>query len=73
MGSLIKMLQRFFGVCGHEWEWGPHLLEFGHEYYQRAMCRRCGKMKQHSIGMAANLNKHSEEKNTHRNKQRATQ
>lgn len=56
--AILRWLWRLFGACGHEWEWGPDLLQFGSTFYQRAMCMRCGKIKQRAIGWAAEVDKY---------------
>ena len=57
----MKRILRFFGFCGHEWEWSPEVLEFGDSDYQRASCVHCGKIKQRKVGWPARRDKYGDD------------
>ncbi len=49
---------RSFGFCSHEWLWSTEIIEFGNSDFQRAICERCGKVKQCEIGRSARRGKY---------------
>lgn len=44
--------------CWHKWIWKPEILDFGYSHYQKAVCQKCGKVKQRHIGWGAEVNKY---------------